>query len=161
MFKWTNSAATIRACVFLFMQCLLMGFLFSAQMVRAEVSALYPQLKGSSVQQVAGNWLVTLMDESGQKKHQQHIVMSPQSKSYCEEVNGGFCVFRLVDNPDSEWKSYYYGDGNIYNWGWKFTGGNSLEYYHAYGLTGHWGAVFNGGKTACRRANQKTARAVN
>ncbi|MCW8887001.1 MAG: hypothetical protein OQK12_17380 [Motiliproteus sp.] len=143
MSKWAKTVATTRAYKVLFLQCLLMGLLLSVQTVRAEVPDLYPQLKGSSVQQMAGNWLVTLMDENGKQKHLQHIVMSPPLKSYCEEVNGEFCVFRLVDNLDGKWNSNYYGDGNIYNRGWKFTGENSLEYFHAYGITGHWGADSN------------------
>jgi hypothetical protein len=106
----------------------------------ADDSILFPQLKSQTAQNISGNWLVNLSDKDGKVLHNQHIVIEAPYKSYCEAVSKDVCNYRVMDDPDGKWDSYYYGDGNIFDRGFSFGGPYTLNYEHSYGIGNHWGS---------------------
>lgn len=106
----------------------------------ADNSLLFPQLKSQSAQTISGNWLVNLSDKDGKVIHKQHIVMVAPYKNYCDPVNKHVCNYRVMDDPDGKWDTYYYGDGNIFDRGHSISSSYSLEYKHSSGIGNHWGS---------------------
>jgi hypothetical protein len=109
-------------------------------LANADDSVLFPQLKSESSQTFGGNWVVTLSNDDGKVRHQQHIVMNTRHKHYCEPVAEDICNYRITDDPKAEWVSGYIGDGNIYPRSYTIIEPYTIKYEHAYGIIGHWGA---------------------
>ena len=106
----------------------------------ADDSILFPQLKSQPAQNISGNWLVSLSDKEGTVIHKQHIVIVAPYKSYCDPVDKIVCGYKVMDDPDGKWDSYYYGDGNIFDRGFSFGGPYSLNFKHSSGIGNHWGS---------------------
>jgi hypothetical protein len=101
-------------------------------------SKLYPQLESQTIQNIAGNWQVTLKSKEGNQLHQYYIRMEAPYTSYCDEISEQICRYDVRDTS-GEWVSAYVWAGNTFHRSFDITSPSAMTYDHAYGVVDHWG----------------------